>query len=394
MVYNVTSSFFEKEQAEHTRVKLEILNGYVVPWMRKIILNKHGSRSCSIIDTFAGAGKYSDGSIGSPIILVNEAIRFIEQAAESNFEIGKILLTFIEKDEKNFLQLKSSLEEVVQQELIDDEIVEIEKYPSLSIGIANKTHEKFLDELTNNVEQIIPTIFFMDPFGFNLPFEINERILKKYSNVELLINFMYEEINRFITVDSVKGKMERLFGVANISTVVEQLENADSKERSKIIKGTYKSRLQQVGAKYTLDFDIHTDRGQVKMSIIFATKNINGFDTMKDVLDNISNSGGLEYYSQAKIDDKQIKLEAFNTDYQSQKIDEMSDYIYKICKTKTLSVSKIIDIAKNHPTLPSKYLKRALNILNVRGKIKEVYRINGQKVRKNTFPDDAFVKFL
>ena len=79
MKNNIKDVFFEKEQAKHTKAKLDILQEYVIPWMRKVVLNKYGSKSCGVIDTFAGAGIYSDGSLGSPIILVKTAIEFIKQ---------------------------------------------------------------------------------------------------------------------------------------------------------------------------------------------------------------------------------------------------------------------------------------------------------------------------
>ena len=44
-------------------------------------------------------------------------------AKEKNFKINRILLTFIEKDEKNYSQLKKSIESVIGEELKDGELV-------------------------------------------------------------------------------------------------------------------------------------------------------------------------------------------------------------------------------------------------------------------------------
>lgn len=392
MKNNIKDVFFEKEQAKHTKAKLDILQEYVIPWMRKVVLNKYGSKSCGVIDTFAGAGIYSDGSLGSPIILVKTAIEFIKQAEEKNFKINKILLTFIEKDEKNYLQLKKSIESVIGEKLKDGELSNCEKYPQLFIAVENGTHETFLKDLTDSVENIIPTVFFMDPFGFDLPFELNKTILSKYSNVELLINFMYEEINRFIAVESVKKKMGELFGVKDISSITTKLENASSEERKRIIKGTYTDNLKRYGAKYTLDFDIRGERGQLKMSMIFVTKNLNGFDTMKEALDKISNTDRLEYIPATDIEEAQVRLEGFEG--KADKSGELSEYIYELEKGKTIQIDTLINTVKEHPVIPSKYTKAALKKLNLKGKIERVFRRSGVPVRKNTFPDDAYVKVI
>lgn len=62
---------------EHSSIKLKLLESYIVPWMRKVILGINGN--CFICDTFAGTGYYEDGSKGSPIILINEAIECAKQ---------------------------------------------------------------------------------------------------------------------------------------------------------------------------------------------------------------------------------------------------------------------------------------------------------------------------
>lgn len=392
MKNNIKDVFFEKEQAKHTKAKLDILQEYVIPWMRKVVLNRYGSKSCGVIDTFAGAGIYSDGSVGSPIILVNTAIEFIKQAEEQNFKINKILLTFIEKDEKNYLQLKKSIESVIGEKLKDGELSNFEKYPQLFIAVENGTHETFLKDLTDSVGNIIPTVFFMDPFGFDLPFELNKTILSQYSNVELLINFMYEEINRFIAVESVQKKMGKLFGVKDMSSITAKLEKASSEERKQIIKGTYTDNLKNCGAKYTLDFDIRGERGQLKMSMIYVTKNLNGFDTMKETLDKISNTDRLEYIPTTDIEEAQVRLEGFEEKIDKSK--ELSEYIYELEKSKTIQINNLINIVKEHPVIPSKYTKAALKKLNLEGKIERVFRRTGVPVRRNTFPDDAYVKFI
>lgn len=66
--------FFD-ELFEHSQAKLSLLQNYAIKWMRKVTLGTLQKR-CAVIDTFAGTGFYDDGSEGSPIILIKEALNY------------------------------------------------------------------------------------------------------------------------------------------------------------------------------------------------------------------------------------------------------------------------------------------------------------------------------
>lgn len=92
-------AFFESKKAAAV-LKHEILKGYVPPFA-----GKTGFRSPDhkvvIMDGFAGAGRYGDGSAGSPAIFIDAA-----RATPSR----KFLCYFVEKDKGNYTALRSMLE--------------------------------------------------------------------------------------------------------------------------------------------------------------------------------------------------------------------------------------------------------------------------------------------
>jgi len=95
---------------EHSKIKLMVLTEYIKTWMRKVILNPYGNSSCLVVDTFAGTGMYDDGNLGSPLILIKEALDFIEQSKKyPNMKVKSINLIFIEWDKKNYKMLKNIL---------------------------------------------------------------------------------------------------------------------------------------------------------------------------------------------------------------------------------------------------------------------------------------------
>lgn len=83
--------------------------------MKKIILNKYRSRSCGIIDTSAVEKIYLVESKRLQLILFDEIIKFIEQAKEKDFKINRNLFMFMEKDKKNYVQLKQNIKSLIEE---------------------------------------------------------------------------------------------------------------------------------------------------------------------------------------------------------------------------------------------------------------------------------------
>ena len=88
---------------EHTKVKHEILESYLAPWLT--ILGKYSPRVC-YFDCFAGRGVYQDGSHGSPIIAMRKCDQLLQDG-----RIRKATCVFIENDEENYTNLTAVIEE-------------------------------------------------------------------------------------------------------------------------------------------------------------------------------------------------------------------------------------------------------------------------------------------
>lgn len=249
------NEFFDKIY-EHSNAKLSLLKSYAIEWMRKVTLGLNGK--CLIIDSFAGTGYYEDGSKGSPIIILEEAYKYCEQIAKNNFKVSNLMFMFIEKNKNNFILLKKNLENFLGQELFEDKVNAIKNNSKIFIWIINDSHENFVDDLTGNVDNIVPTLLFIDPFGYKpVPLTSISKILSKYNNCEILINFMYEEVNRFFLKEDNESfiKTIKKFYGENFDKVKEQIHSRTSSRRDLIIDG-YKENLKSINAKYVLDFDI------------------------------------------------------------------------------------------------------------------------------------------
>lgn len=156
-----TSNFF-KEKKEWSYVKDEILNAYLPPYLAKV-----GSMNLpiTIVDCFAGKGKFDDGENGSPIIICEKVNNYLKGKPYSN--INRV---FIEKYYHN--ELKKNLfgqkNTIIYDGAFEDNVRKLCEY--------NKDKNIF---------------FYIDPFGIkSLDFSRLQEIKNsRFKTVEMLINF-------------------------------------------------------------------------------------------------------------------------------------------------------------------------------------------------------------
>lgn len=383
--------FFFERQLEHSKAKLALLKNYALVWMRKVTLGTP-ERRCLIIDTFAGAGYYEDGSEGSPILLIKEAMNFAEQSkCFKTSKFNNITLIFSEKNKETFIKLKENIENLINQKIVSEKFNVLNKYNNIEIAITNDSFENFVNNLLAKIDNIIPTLMFIDPFGYkNISLDIISKLIQQYDNCELLINFMYEEFNRFLFKEDNKNFVETQKGFYgnNLSEIQEKIKNSCStpKERREIIISGYKENLKNAGADYILDFDIEKNN-KVKMTMVFCTRNLYGFDVMKENMFKTCKNTDFEYHTTSP------QLSLFSDCDEDKIVSELAGYIYNKFSGKKVMTTRIKDYCMKHQYIPSSFYKKALKLLEKSDKIISVNKINEEKRRKGTFPDDCFVIF-
>lgn len=322
--------FFEYLQ-KHSNAKIEILDRYYIPWLRKITLGPFNENKCLVIDGFAGEGIYEDGSEGSPIKLIDGAIGLAEQNIRSSRPLPKVTIFLIEGTEEIYKKLYKNILTKYDCKVDENGIINLINYPTIRILIFNDGFENVMNAILDKYEgSLIPSFFFADPFGFsNTPFDIFKRFLKN-NKAEILFNFMYEEINRFILSDrspKLVKTYENLFGVPNLDELREQIADKNAPLRKETIINYYsKQLLEKTEAKYVLNFEFKK-RGKTKMFLVYATKNINGLALMKDVMWKVDETGAFLYDDRKS--DAQIQFEFFNELTKQEHIDKLSKLIYE-----------------------------------------------------------------
>ena len=151
------------EYREHTKVKHILLKKYLTAWIP--ILGKWNPKIC-YFDGFAGRGKYTDGTLGSPLIA-------LEVADSLSQYYGQLICFFIEKDPENFTNLERVLEREHSKIRNPQKIKIIKKNDEFA-----KVIEGIFEDLEKEKSILVPSFFFVDPFGFSgVPFDVIRKIL-------------------------------------------------------------------------------------------------------------------------------------------------------------------------------------------------------------------------
>lgn len=177
----------------HSRAKHGILRYYLGAWIPILSLGKFPH--IAYIDGFAGPGRYSTGEDGSPVLAVKAVL------AQRVPITAALQFFFVEKESARAADLESALHEIPVA-------------ANLRTSVHNATFEEaYLATIKPYLDRTRPPVFaFLDPFGYTgIPFDVVCDILRRHS-AEVLITFMYEEINRFALVPHQAEHMDRLFG--------------------------------------------------------------------------------------------------------------------------------------------------------------------------------------
>ena len=186
---------------EQTKVKHQVLKYYIPQWLG--VLGSFNSR-LNYIDGFGGIGAYHTNedlkegqylskSYGSPVFsaLAINKLKMAGRVKEAN-----ILIIDIDKD--NLINI--------------DKILKFEGIDTNKINYINGDFDKNINKLLDKVKKLAPTFFMVDPFGYS-QIKINtlERIMS-HKRSEILLNFMYNGIQRWVAYPLMDVHFDSLFG--------------------------------------------------------------------------------------------------------------------------------------------------------------------------------------
>lgn len=265
------------ELEPHTAAKHEILRRYLQAWMP--ILSRGGFPQILYIDGFAGPGKYKNGEDGSPIIALKAALGFQPSLS------AQIDFLFIEKDPARAQFLEKTIAALNLPRNFRTKVFSGETFEAV--------FDREYSSLLNAKGQLPPTFAFIDPFGWKgVPFEITQRIMA-HQNCEVLINFMYEEINRFLSHQDQIQNYDIFFGGNEWAECKKIIE---PRQRHDFIRDLYSGLLERrAGIRFVRTFEMLNKSNTTDYFLFYGTNNLLGLQKMKEAMWRVDELGDFTF---------------------------------------------------------------------------------------------------
>lgn len=358
------------EQREQSAIKTEIVTKYFTAWSRILSLRFD---KIGYIDLYAGPGIYEDGSESTPIIILKKIIDSPEWSA-------KFVVYLNEKDPDNYAKLCKNVQEIE--------------------NISNLTHKPIIKnkEINYNTPDAfnfskIPCFTFIDPAGYNgLSLELLSAFGQDYGS-DIIFFFNYNDINRALSNNRVSNNMRQLFGEVHYSNLIEKINGCTGQIREAIIVNEMAEAIQDIGLSYVLPFRFKAEgKNRTSHYIIFGSKNITGYNIMKEIMYGIGEKdfngiGQFEFIPSCDKSGMQLSIvDLYNTPFEEFKKELCERY-----KGKTVSMIHLYNQDSPYTRFILKQYKKAMMELELAGKITcdKPYT----KRRKNTFSDSTIIRF-
>ena len=114
----------------------------------------------------------------------------------------------------------------------------------MRIELFNSDFNEAMTNLMSDSENqnLAPTFAFIDPFCFEgIHFDTIKKIMDNVNKSEIIINFMFNAVTRFLERDDLKETFTRVFGTEEWQSIAKNTE-----EREKNIVDFYVSRLKKI----------------------------------------------------------------------------------------------------------------------------------------------------
>jgi three-Cys-motif partner protein len=241
--------------------KHKILASYLDAWFP--ILNTYNGRIV-YLDGFSGPGRYLGGEPGSPIVALQSAL------AHNARLTCEVVFFFIEERSDRADHLQSEIEKL--------------KLPANFQATVERGQfaEKFgetLDALEQNGLTMAPTFALIDPFGFSgLPYILIKRLLS-HPKCEVLITFMVDSINRWLTHSNevITYHIAETFGTEDAIATAQRSDRIDS------LKQLYFQQLKKL-ATFVRYFEMRDKDNRVVYYLFFASKSSLGHLRLKEAM--------------------------------------------------------------------------------------------------------------
>ena len=368
----MTNERFFTESQEQSAVKATITSKFFWSWAKLVEprARKHGSKM-AYIDLFAGPGRYEDGAISTPLMILETAI------AEPKLH-DRLVTLFNDKD----------------PELTSKLAAEIRSFPGIEkLKYAPQICcEEIGEEIVACFKELrmIPTLMFVDPWGYKgLSLHLVQAVLKNWG-CDCIFFFNYNRVNMGLSNPRVQEHMEALFGEERAQALTETLSTLPPQDRELTIVDELVAAHKEYGATYVLPFRFRNEQGtRTSHHLIFATKNFTAYHIMKEIMAKMSSSQvqGVPSFEYSPADERYPRLFSLNAS-----LDDLGPSLETLFAGRNMSVEEIY---KAH-SVDTPYVKP--NYKEVLMRLEEEGRLTAlpdrESLKPGTMADRVLITFL
>ena len=258
----VDVQFFD-ESREQSQIKARIVANYFWAWAN--VVKKFAER-IAYIDLFAGPGRYEDGTLSTPLLVLKAAIEDEDMRA-------KLVTLFNDKDAANVGKLDKAIAALPG-------IKKLSHKPQVTNEVVGEDIAKRFAAL-----RLVPTFFFVDPWGYKgLSLKLINSVLQNWG-CDCVFFFNYNRVNMGLNNEAVREHMDALFGEERGKSLRKRLSGLSPAERESLIVEELSDSLKEMGASFVLPFAFKNEKGtRTTHHLIFASKAFKGYEIMKEIM--------------------------------------------------------------------------------------------------------------
>ena len=366
--------FFEGQKAQ-SRVKSTIVLKYFKAWAKIMAGQVEGAKNPRLvyIDLFCGPGKYEDGAISTPLLMLEHVIATAELR-------HKVIAVFNDADAERTADLKKNIRALPGIDTLQHDV-------QIRTGDVD-------DELVAHFASInmVPAFSFIDPFGYKgVTLELLEALMKGWGS-DMVLFFPFDRINAALKNPKVAKHVDSLFGKDRADRLRELTSGMHPENREALIIEEFAEALRERGYTYIIPYVFeYEQKDRTSHYLIFVSKHLLGYGIMKNIMYKASedkNQGIARFgYVRSQSKKRTPLLSLLNTP-----LNDLSEELLNTFSGRKLTMKEIYREHQKtlgiNPFIEKNY-KNALNLLDAAKKI----TTSKPDRRKGTLADDIVVMF-
>ena len=210
---------------------------------------------------------------------------------------------------------------------------------------------------------------------------------------EVLITFMFEEINRFISDEKLWDSLKELFGTDNWKSMI-NLQNPE--DRLNVLHNIYKNQLEnEAKIQFVRSFKMINKQNKTDYLLFFGTNDLMGLKKMKEAMWKVDKDGSFQFSDATHNPSQPLLLEV------GPNFDNLKKAILKEFKGRIISIKELENfVLTQTPFRETHYKKQILipmekeNPASIKRVCKECGHNKDCKKRKTFFKEDCIIEFL